>query len=207
MKYLMSDSNDPEADPHILQAHCEMAAWVYLRPITWRLELKDGLPTFSDFVDLRTDIDGHEHLIVRDGDPSAWAYCLVLVAGHPNYELCGWLWGHEAKQPRFKKVGPSGWPTFFVPHDRGILRPPETLIDELIRRPLVTGRAEDGRSPEFGRALAARTKNPECRIVEPPHLHRRISVMPRLFAAPKEADLDAIPSPAHHVWRGGFDIG
>ena len=96
------DPTNPEANPYILQARCEMAAWVCLRPITWRLELEDGLPTFSDFLDIRTDVDGHEHLIVREEDPSDWAYCLVLAAGHPKYELCGWLWGHEAKQPRFK---------------------------------------------------------------------------------------------------------
>jgi hypothetical protein len=49
-EFLMSDSSDPEAIPFILQTRCEMAAWVYLRPITWRLELVDGLassPIFS----------------------------------------------------------------------------------------------------------------------------------------------------------------
>jgi hypothetical protein len=78
----------------------------------------------------------------------------------PKYELCGWLWGHEAKQPQFEKVGPNGWPAFFVPHDRGILRPVETLIDVLIRRPLVTGRSEDGRSPEFGTAPGRSDQDP-----------------------------------------------
>jgi hypothetical protein len=40
-EFLMSDSSDPDAIPFILQTRCEMAAWVYLRPITWRLELVD----------------------------------------------------------------------------------------------------------------------------------------------------------------------
>ncbi len=35
------------------------------------------------------------------------------------------------------------------------------LIDELIRRPSVTGRAEDGRSPEFGRAPARSDQEPQ----------------------------------------------
>jgi hypothetical protein len=160
-EFVMGDPTNPEANPHILQARCEMAAWVYLRPITWRLELEDGLPTFSDFLDIRTDVDGHEHLIVRKKDPSDWAYCLVLAGAYAGYRLCGWLWGHEAKQPRFKKVAPNGGPAFFVPHDQGILRPAETLIDELIRRPLVTGRTEDGRSPEFGRAPGRPDQEPQ----------------------------------------------
>jgi hypothetical protein len=157
MEFVMGDPTNPEACPYILQARCEGAAWVYLRPIIWRLELEDGLPTFSDFVDIR---NGHEHLIVREEDPPDWAYCLVAAA-HPEYQLYGWLWGHEAKKPRFKKVGPNGGPAFFVPHDQGILRPAETLIDELIRRPLVTGRTEDGRSPEFGRAPGRPDQEPQ----------------------------------------------
>jgi hypothetical protein len=167
-EFLMSDSSDPEANPFILQARCEMAAWVYLRPITWRLELVDGLASFSDFLDVRSDPDGRERLIVREEDQSDWAYCLVLAAAHPKYQLCGWLWGHEAKQPRFKKVGPNGWPAFLVPHDQGILRPVETLIDELIRRPLVTGRSEDGRSPQFGTAPGRSDQDPPYRLDEPP---------------------------------------
>ena len=46
-----------DADPYIIQARCEMAAYVYLRPITWRLELVDDLSTFSDFIAVRTDLD------------------------------------------------------------------------------------------------------------------------------------------------------
>jgi hypothetical protein len=60
-----------------------------------------------------------------------------------------WLWGHEAKQPRFKAQ--DGRTAFFIRRDQDVLPPFETLIDELIRRPLVTGRAEDGRSRELGR--------------------------------------------------------
>ena len=41
------------------------------------------------------------------------------------------------------------------------MRPVETLIDELIRRPLVTGRAEDGRSPEFGRVPGRADQDPQ----------------------------------------------
>ena len=32
----MGDPTNPETNPYILQARCEMAAWVFLRPITWR---------------------------------------------------------------------------------------------------------------------------------------------------------------------------
>jgi hypothetical protein len=49
--------------------------------------------------------------------------------------LHGWLWGRKAKQQPLQA-----------------LRPLETLIGELIRRPLITGRAEDGRMPGFGDA-------------------------------------------------------
>ena len=140
-----------DADPYIIQARCEMAAYVYLRPITWRLELVDDLSTFSDFIAVRTDLDGEERLRVFENDPSDWAYCFVVEGPPPSYHLCGWLWGHEVKQPHFKQLGQDRRPGFFVRHDQSNLRSFETLIDELIRRPLITGRAEDGRLPEFGR--------------------------------------------------------
>jgi hypothetical protein len=58
--------------------------------------------------------------------------------------------GHEAKKPRFKQLGRDGRPAYFIQEE--VLHRFETLIDELIRRPLLTGRAEDGWLPESGRA-------------------------------------------------------
>jgi len=124
-----------------------MAGYKYLRPITWHQELFRGIPTFSDFIEVRTDLDGRGRLIVLEDDPSRWAYCLVRAASRLAYDLCGWLWGHEAKQSRFMQLGDCGRRAFFIPKDHGILRPMETLVDLLIDRPLVTGRAEDGRFP------------------------------------------------------------
>jgi hypothetical protein len=87
-------------------------------------------------------------LLVHERDPAEWAYLLVLYKDHPTYSLCGWIWGYEAKQPRFERRGDDGSPTFFVPLDSELFHPAETLIDELIRRPLVTGCPEDGRLPD-----------------------------------------------------------
>ena len=85
-----------DADPYIIQARCEMAAYVYLRPITWRLELVDDLSTFSDFIAVRTDLDGEERLRVFENDPSDWAYCFVVEGPPPSYHLCGWLWATKS---------------------------------------------------------------------------------------------------------------
>jgi hypothetical protein len=146
------DTQISSLEDFTLAARCEAVAYTFLRPVIWRLEQLQGLPPFSDFIDVRTDVVELNGIVVRDDDPSDWAYCIVLPTPFPDFSLCGWLWGHEAKQPRFKQLGQRGRPTFCVPHDHEILRPFDTLIDELIRRPLVTGRTEDGRLPEFGRA-------------------------------------------------------
>ena len=72
----MGDPVDPELFRYVIRARCETAANVYLRPITWRLEEVEGLPPFSDFIDVRCDTDdGHAGLILREEDPSERAYC------------------------------------------------------------------------------------------------------------------------------------
>jgi hypothetical protein len=176
----MTTSDETLPDPYITQSRCEMAAYCYLRPITWRLEQIAGLPPFSDFIDVRPGTDG---LLVHERDPAEWAYLLVLYKDHPNYSLCGWLWGHEAKQPRFKRREDDGLPAFFVPLDSELFHPAETLIDELIRRPLVTGRPEDGRLPD------AAPQDDE------PRLKRMVTQCQQAMAhKPKTAECDAVRS-------------
>ena len=137
----MMTSDETLPDPYVIQTRCETAAYRCLRPITWRLEQISGLPPFSDFIEVRPGTDG---LLVHERDPAEWAYLLVLYKDHPTYRLCGWLWGREAKQPHFKRREDDGLPAFFVPLDSELFHPAETLIDELVRRPLVTGRPRTG---------------------------------------------------------------
>ena len=174
----MTTSDESFRDSFTVQTLCEMAAYRCLRPITWRLEQIAGRPPFSDFIDVRPGTDG---LLVHERDPAEWAYLLVLYKDHPNYSLCGWLWGREAKQPCFKRRGDDGLPAFFVPLDCELFRPVETLIGELIHRPLATGRPEDGRLPDatpqedearlkrmvtqYLQAMADKPKTAECDAV------------------------------------------
>lgn len=56
-------------------------------------------------------------LIVRDDDADDHAY--VLVTGHaPVMDLRGWLWGHDAKRPEFRKNPGDREEAWFVPASR-----------------------------------------------------------------------------------------
>jgi hypothetical protein len=80
----MNDPVNSELDEYITGALCEMAAYKRLRPIIWRLQQIEGHPPFSDFIDVKSDTDGRVGMTIRENDPSEWAYCLVLTAGHPT---------------------------------------------------------------------------------------------------------------------------
>jgi hypothetical protein len=151
----MTTSDESLADSFTVQTLCERAAYRCLRPITWRLEQIASLPPLSDFIEVRPGTDG---LLVHERDPAEWAYLLVLYKDHPNYSIRGWLWGHEAKQSRFRRRGDDGLPSFFVPLDSELFHPAETLIDELIRRPLVTGRCSPG-----GASMRRRSARRRCK--------------------------------------------
>jgi hypothetical protein len=188
----MTTSDESFPDSFIVQARCEMAAYSCLRPITWRLEQIAGLPSFSDFIDVRPGTDG---LLVHERDPAEWAYLLVLYKDRPNYNLCGWLWGHEVKQPRFKRRGDDGLAAFFVPLDSELFHPAETLIGELIRRPLVTGRPEDGR------LLDATPQDDEAR------LERMMTQYLQAMAdKPKTAECDAVRSAVEVDYLGELAV-
>jgi hypothetical protein len=186
----MMTSDETLPNPYVIQTRCEMAAYRCLRPIAWRLEQISGLPPFSDFIEVRPGTDG---LLVHERDPAEWAYLLVLYKDHPTYSLCGWLWGHEAKQPRFERRGNDGLPAFFVPLDSELFHPAETLIDELIRRPLVTGRPEDGRLPD------ATPQEDEARLER--------TVARGKADKPKTAECDAVQGAVELHYLGELAIG
>jgi hypothetical protein len=188
----MTTSDKWFPDSYTVQTLCETAAYRYLRPITWRLEQIAGLPPFSDFIDVRPGTDG---LLVHERDPAEWAYLLVLYKDHPTYSPCGWIWGNEAKQPRFERRGDDGLPAFFVPLDSELFHPAETLIDELIRRPLVTGRPEDGRLPD------ATPQDDEAR------LKRMVAQYRQAMAdKPKTAECDAVQSAVELNYLGELAV-
>ena len=119
----MNEPTNDDTDPYFLQMCCEMAAYLWLRPITWRQELIDGLPTFSDFISVRTDLDGRDRSIVLPDDPSDWIYLFVFATPRMTYDVRGWISGHEAKHPRFRQVGQDRRSSFLIPQDPQILRP------------------------------------------------------------------------------------
>jgi hypothetical protein len=67
-------------------------------------------------------------LILRPGDRAAAPYVLVTGAP-PEFQIRGWLYGHEGKQDRYRRNGGDRAPAFFIPI--GDLHPIETLPPEV----------------------------------------------------------------------------
>lgn len=70
----------------------------------------------------KPDVAGHQvrhtqHLsgclFIRDGDPVNEKYVLVVGQASQSFFVCGWIWGHEAKQDKYKFIGyndmPDAW--------------------------------------------------------------------------------------------------
>jgi hypothetical protein len=96
-------SEDEYVDLDIVGARCELAGWLYFKPIKSYLNIFDkisGLPDLGDCIEVKGSKHPHPTLIVNplmDGSkpPLDWAYLLIRAYHHPVYELLGWRWGWE----------------------------------------------------------------------------------------------------------------
>lgn len=80
----------------------ECAAAKYLnRYWTPVYERPTGVADIGRRSEVRSSTNPNAPLRVYERDHDAHAYLLVLVAA-PKFTLVGWLWGREAKQPRFE---------------------------------------------------------------------------------------------------------
>lgn len=55
-------------------------------------------------------------LIIRPEDSDDHRYILVVGIA-PDYRVCGWIWGHEAKQERWLRSPNNRPPAYFVPQE------------------------------------------------------------------------------------------
>jgi hypothetical protein len=119
---------------HRMGARCEAAGKLYFNPIRWHAfaERIKGLPDLGNFIDVKGRAREFHNLIVQKDDEDDFAFILVCAERHPDYTLCGWLWGFEAKRPEFWDDPAGGRPAFFVPP--AVLREPEELLAEVRRR-------------------------------------------------------------------------
>jgi hypothetical protein len=126
--------------PHRIGTRCEIAGWLYLRPILWqgRAVVVDitKLPDYAVgdlFINCKGRSQSWYDLIVQWDDPPEWAYLLVRGHDHPRYEISGWCWGHEAQtRPITDPAGDR--PAHFIKQDDPIIKPPYTLLDEVRKR-------------------------------------------------------------------------
>jgi hypothetical protein len=130
----------PQSDvPDIVGMRCEMAGWLYLKPILWKKKTVvdvRGLPDY-EVGDLIIDCKGRSQswydLMVQFDDPCHWAYLLVRGHDHPRYEISGWCWGREL-QDHHKHDYAGGRPAYFVKQDDPIIKSPVLLLDEVRKR-------------------------------------------------------------------------
>lgn len=125
---------DAALEIDILGARGECAAYLWLKPIEWHRYHKGadftGLPDLGALVDVKTVDRAGKCLLLQPNAHADWIYLLVNAARHPEYEICGWMWGSEAKRDRFlRTVG--GRTGYFVPASE--LRSPASLKELLPR--------------------------------------------------------------------------
>lgn len=70
----------------------------------------------GDRVQVRTRTHHNQDLIVREGDNPSHAYALVTGRA-PEFRVHGWIWGRDAKQPRWLRDYGGHGPAFFVPKE------------------------------------------------------------------------------------------
>lgn len=88
----------------------------------WLNVFWDGTPnTFRSRPDVsvyevRTNAEPWGDLIIRDKDKDDAAYVLVLSHDCPRFNVCGWMYGRDAKQERYRRRGDANRPeAWFVP--------------------------------------------------------------------------------------------
>ena len=125
-------SREARLPAHIFGAKCEGIAWSWLKPIKWNiLTTETFIKGQPDLIagPIKIDVKGihqpsHSLLVQQDADPD-WAYLLIL-GQHPNYQILGWLWGHEAKQSPIKELQPNR-PAHVT--NQAALFPPDKLFE------------------------------------------------------------------------------
>lgn len=117
---------------HILGSRCEVAAKSYLDPVEWN-QYDMNRPDFNDWIDVKGIQKRWHKLTVQRRANDHYAYFLVYGGDHPDYEMLGWCFGHEAKKPVFW-ADPTGQcrPAYFVPASAQCFKSAEQLRD-LIR--------------------------------------------------------------------------
>ena len=124
----------------ILGTRTELAKKLYLNPVKWHAYKEYGIkdsPDLEDWIDVKgIRYERHSLIVPKDAEDD-WAYPLVCAESHPVYQLMGWLYGWEAKQPQFLKAGqPGREKSYFIkPSDKSVQwRSPESLYEEVRRR-------------------------------------------------------------------------
>lgn len=113
-----------------IDARARCAAKVYLNPVKWTLDTNDGdLPEFDDFIDVRVAHEMHHGMWLSRYDSKDRAYLLIDASRDPEFTAAGWMWGRDAIHDNFMQGG-----AYHIPRERGLLRNPIDLIDELRRR-------------------------------------------------------------------------
>jgi hypothetical protein len=112
---------------HRRGTRCEAVGKLYMNPIVWHAfaERITGLPDLGDFIDVKGRRLWRHKMLVQLDDEDNFAFLSVCSEQHPDYAICGWLWGHEAKNDKFRDDPVGGRPAYFVPQKE--LRDPEEL--------------------------------------------------------------------------------
>lgn len=118
---------------------CEQAAAAAFVGIYWHdYVTKDvrNLPDLSDFIDVKGIDHPHHRLIVQqehNGGKKHWAYLLVDGSHHPDYEICGWVWGRSAMRDDFEDCPVAGRePAFYLP--KAVLSDPRSLYELALQK-------------------------------------------------------------------------
>jgi len=133
----------------IIGARGECASYLWASPVRWNVRMPVGkVADLDSFIDVKTRPNHWQDLVIQETDPDHWAYLLVCACRHPIYQIRGWCWGHEGKQPRFYFDPPGGWAAFFIKADDTIIKHPALLLDELRWRQQLRKQTEDEHARE-----------------------------------------------------------
>lgn len=114
-------------------ARCELAARLWLNPITWN-EYQVGGADLGDFIDVKGVEEAHHKLLVPLDAKDDFAYLLVDSWRHPVYAIVGWVWGYEGKKHPIKSLQGEDRPCHVVERSYPPLRDPLGLLAEVQRR-------------------------------------------------------------------------
>lgn len=114
-------------------ARCELAAKLWLNPITWN-EYQVGGADLGDFIDVKGVELAHHRLLVPLDAKDDFAYLLVDSWLSPRYAIVGWVWGHEGKTHPLESLEGEDRPCHVVRRSWPPMRDPVELFHEVRRR-------------------------------------------------------------------------